>query len=69
MTTCLHIDQIRDVQPRTPQGCEECFKIGDDWVHLHLCLTCGPVVCCDSSNNKHATKHFHATLHPIMRSL
>ena len=30
---------------------------------------CGHVGCCDSSKNKHATKHFHATKHPIVRSL
>ena len=35
--------------------------MGDTWVHLRLCLTCGHVGCCDSSKNKHATKHFHAT--------
>ena len=65
---CTHLDQIRDVTARTPQGCEECLKMGDDWVHLRLCLECGHVGCCDSSKNKHATKHFHATKHPIMRS-
>jgi len=43
--------------------------MGDSWVHLRLCLTCGHVGCCDSSKNQHATKHFHATTHPIMRSL
>jgi hypothetical protein len=31
-------------------------------------LTCGHVGCCDSSPNKHATKHFHSTHHPIVRS-
>ena len=30
---------------------------------------CGHVGCCDSSKNKHATKHFHHTQHPIMKSL
>ena len=42
--------------------------MGDVWVHLRLCLTCGHVGCCDTSKNKHATKHFHQTQHPIMRS-
>ncbi|HEX8245900.1 MAG TPA: UBP-type zinc finger domain-containing protein [Longimicrobium sp.] len=64
---CTHTDQIRDVQPHT-QGCEECLKIGSWWVHLRMCRTCGHVGCCDSSPNKHATKHFHATQHPIVRS-
>jgi uncharacterized UBP type Zn finger protein len=36
--------------------------------HLRICLTCGPVACCDSSPNRHATKHFHATQHPLMAS-
>ncbi len=66
---CTHLDQVRDVSPRTPGGCEECLKTGDWWVHLRLCLECGHVGCCDSSPNKHATKHFHQTHHPIVRSL
>ncbi|HEY7338367.1 MAG TPA: UBP-type zinc finger domain-containing protein [Bryobacteraceae bacterium] len=65
---CSHLDQVREVKARTPQGCEECLKTGDSWVHLRLCLSCGHVGCCDSSQNKHATKHFHQTHHPIMRS-
>ncbi len=67
-TTCTHRDQIRNVAPRTPKGCEECLKTGDTWVHLRLCRTCGHVGCCDSSKNKHATKHFHSSHHPIMKS-
>jgi len=65
---CLHLEAVRDVAPRTPQGCEECLKSGSRWVHLRLCLECGHVGCCDSSPNKHATKHFHATGHPVIRS-
>jgi uncharacterized UBP type Zn finger protein len=65
---CSHLDQIQDVEPRT-RGCEECLETGDRWVHLRMCLVCGHVGCCDSSKNKHATQHFHATRHPIMRSL
>lgn len=65
---CTHLDQIRDVAPRTPDGCEECLQTGDTWVHLRLCKTCGHVGCCDSSRNKHATQHFHATTHPIVQS-
>ncbi|MGH9431569.1 MAG: UBP-type zinc finger domain-containing protein [Terriglobia bacterium] len=64
---CAHLDQIHNVKPRS-QGCEECMKSGDSWVHLRMCLTCGHVGCCDSSKNKHATKHFHATQHAIMQS-
>jgi uncharacterized UBP type Zn finger protein len=65
---CTHLDQIKDVKPRTPEGCEECLELGDTWVHLRLCLTCGHVGCCDASRNKHTTKHFHATDHPIIQS-
>jgi uncharacterized UBP type Zn finger protein len=65
---CTHFDTVADVAPRTPQGCEECLKAGDWWVHLRLCLACGHVGCCDSSPKRHATKHFHATDHPLIRS-
>jgi uncharacterized UBP type Zn finger protein len=68
MSQCKHLDQIHDVQPRT-HGCEECLKSSDSWVHLRLCMHCGHVGCCDSSRNKHATKHFHSSKHAIMRSL
>ena len=64
---CTHLDQIKSVKPKT-KGCEECLKMGDSWVHLRLCLSCGHVGCCDSSKNKHATKHFRSTKHPIVRS-
>ena len=65
MPPCTHLNQVQDVTPRT-DGCEECLKTGDSWVHLRLCRICGHVGCCDSSKNRHATKHFHATAHPIM---
>ena len=65
---CTHLDQIHEVKPRTPQGCEECLKMGSDWVHLRECLECGHIGCCDSSPNTHATKHYHATKHPIIKS-
>ncbi|MGH8273868.1 MAG: ubiquitin carboxyl-terminal hydrolase 14 [Gammaproteobacteria bacterium] len=64
---CEHVKQIRKVTPSS-EGCKECLKSGDDWVHLRLCLTCGHVGCCDSSKNKHATRHYHDTGHPIIRS-
>ena len=65
---CTHLDQIKDVKPKTPNGCEECLQTGDHWVELRLCLTCGHVGCCDSSKNKHATKHFQETSHPIIKA-
>jgi uncharacterized UBP type Zn finger protein len=68
MAECTHLDQISDVEPQTPNGCGECMKVGDGWVHLRLCLSCGEVNCCDSSPNKHATKHFHASGHPLIQS-
>jgi hypothetical protein len=64
---CEHIGNVHRVEPRT-HGCEECLATGDDWVHLRLCMECGHVGCCDDSKNQHASKHFHWTRHPIMRS-
>jgi CPA1 family monovalent cation:H+ antiporter len=67
---CPHLrDAPRVVQPRTPEGCEECLRDGTRWVHLRLCLSCGHVGCCDSSVMKHATAHYHETEHPVMRSI
>ena len=66
--TCTHRDQIREVTARTPDGCEECLQLGDRWVHLRLCLTCGHVGCCDTSKNRHARRHYHEQGHPIIRS-
>jgi tellurite resistance protein TerC len=65
---CTHRDQIRDLKPETTE-CAECVRLGDRWVELRMCLSCGNVACCDSSKNRHATKHFDATGHPIMRSI
>jgi thioredoxin reductase (NADPH) len=67
MDRCAHLDRIDAVTPRTPEGCEECLTDGDTWLHLRLCMICGHVGCCDGSRNKHATKHFHATGHPISK--
>ena len=65
---CTHLDQIK-IRHTNQNGCEECLKMGDTWVHLRLCLSCGHVGCCDDSRNKHATRHFHATKHPLIRSI
>jgi hypothetical protein len=65
---CTHLDEVRADTPNG-NGCEECLAVGDTWVHLRLCRTCGYVGCCASSKNKHAIWHFHATRHPIMTSL
>ena len=66
-TPCSHLDDVRDVAPNS-DGCEACRRLGDAWVHLRECLTCGNVACCDDSKNRHATKHYHATKHPIIQS-
>jgi hypothetical protein len=68
MNCCSHLTEISNVTPKTPNGCEECLKLGDRWVHLRLCATCGHVGCCDESKNKHAVKHFQSTSHPFMKS-
>ena len=65
--TCPHVTAVLPVPART-QGCEECLQVGSPWVHLRLCLSCGHVGCCDSSPNRHATKHFHLTEHPVIAS-
>jgi len=72
MEACTHLTEITpeiyNRSANTPEGCEECLQSGDSWVHLRLCLACGHVGCCDSSKNKHATKHYHRSKHPVMRS-
>jgi len=66
-TACTHLGQIRKVKP-SANGCEDCLKIGGRWVHLRLCKSCGHVGCCDSSPNKHASKHFRTSGHAIVQS-
>ena len=65
--SCEHVPQ-NPMGPRT-DGCEECLKTGDSWVHLRVCLHCGHVGCCDSSKNRHASKHHATTGHAVIRSL
>ncbi len=67
-SVCGHLDQIQAVYP-SAAGCEDCLRLGEDWVHLRMCLVCGHVGCCDTSKNKHATAHFHATEHPLIMSM
>ena len=62
---CTHLKTCRTVTP-SALGCEECLKTGDAWFHLRVCRACGHVGCCDQSPGQHATKHFHATQHPII---
>ena len=67
MATCEHL-KTSDNEPANTDGCEECLKMGDTWVHLRRCLRCGHVGCCDSSKNKHASKHFRSSAHPVVQS-
>jgi uncharacterized UBP type Zn finger protein len=67
---CSHLDQVALLEPPEPvAGCPQCLAVGDTWVHLRMCQTCGQVGCCDSSPNKHASAHYRASGHPIVRSL
>ena len=68
---CKHLSATQErTSPVHPSshGCEECLASGDEWVHLRLCLACGHVGCCDDSPNRHATRHYHATKHPVIKS-
>jgi uncharacterized UBP type Zn finger protein len=64
---CIHFDKLKLIPPKKLQ-CDKCIQIGDRWFHLRVCQTCGEVNCCDSSKNKHATKHYHETKHPVITS-
>ena len=68
---CSHLRKLNGrSEPVTPRagGCEECLAAGTPWVHLRLCMTCGHVGCCDSSPNRHASRHWRETGHPVMKS-
>jgi hypothetical protein len=65
---CHHLTDVRTVKQPKLRECEECVKIGSRWVHLRTCQECGGTRCCDSSPNKHATKHAHASGHPVIAS-
>ena len=68
--TCSHKKEgIVDLPPRDESFCDDCIPLGDTWIALRKCLTCGHVGCCDSSKNKHATKHYKTTGHPIIKSV
>lgn len=65
---CLHIQNIGTPEISAGHVCEECVKTGSTWVHLRTCQTCGTTLCCDSSPNRHASKHARATGHPVIAS-
>jgi hypothetical protein len=67
--SCTHLEQIQFTElPAEIAGCEECLKIGGRWVHLRMCMVCGKIGCCDSSPNRHASKHGAEAGHPLIRS-
>jgi uncharacterized UBP type Zn finger protein len=67
-SVCQHISSVVVVEP-TSEVCDQCVALGDRWVHLRACLSCGQVGCCDQSKNKHATKHYRASGHPVIQSI
>jgi uncharacterized UBP type Zn finger protein len=70
MTACSHLDQVLVLDPpERLAGCEACLEIGSTWVHLRMCQTCGRIGCCDSSPNRHASRHAREAGHPIARSV
>jgi hypothetical protein len=69
MTVCEHLDTIEVVDlPEPIAGCESCLEMGSRWVHLRMCHSCGRIGCCDSSPNRHASKHAQEEAHPVARS-
>jgi hypothetical protein len=65
---CPHIEDLSAILPPKAHVCEECVKTGSPWVHLRTCQTCDVTLCCDSSPNRHATKHARKTGHPVVAS-
>lgn len=65
---CTHIRRLEQISNATRLACEDCLKIGADWLHLRTCQTCGGTRCCDSSPNRHASRHAHASGHPVINS-
>jgi hypothetical protein len=65
---CAHIRALETIKHPKRRECEECVKIGSDWVHLRTCQECGVTLCCDNSPNRHATRHATITGHPVIAS-
>lgn len=66
--TCTHIEALETIRQATTQACEECVRTGAEWVHLRTCQKCGVTLCCDSSPNKHASRHARESGHPVIAS-
>ena len=67
-SVCGHIAGVTEIRTAARPQCDECVKSGSKWVHLRTCQTCGSTLCCDSSPNRHASKHAGATSHPVVAS-
>ena len=67
-TNCVHIKALTSLKRPKLRQCDECVKIGSQWVHLRTCQECGATLCCDNSINRHATRHAQATGHPVIAS-
>ena len=65
---CSHLGMVNTVTPAKHRVCDECAKVGAQWVHLRTCQTCGTTLCCDSSPNRHATRHAQQSGHPVVAS-
>jgi hypothetical protein len=65
---CQHIASIHEVKKGERHECEECIKVGSSWVNLRTCQTCGVTLCCNSSPNRHASKHANSANHPVICS-
>jgi hypothetical protein len=65
---CQHIADVETIKTPRSHECEECVKIRSSWVHLRTCQTCGITLCCDSSPNRHASKHARTAAHPVIAS-
>jgi hypothetical protein len=65
---CAHIQSVEKVARAKKRECEDCVRMGGEWVHLRTCQSCGGTRCCDSSPNKHASKHAKGTQHPVIAS-
>lgn len=66
--SCEHIDALTTIKHPKHRQCDECVKIGSTWVHLRTCQTCGTTLCCDSSPNRHASKHARTAGHQVAAS-
>jgi hypothetical protein len=65
---CGHIKAVKTPKHPKAHECEECIKTHASWVHLRTCQSCGATLCCDSSPNRHASKHARSAAHPVIAS-